>query len=418
MGERRKALVIGGSFGGLFAATLLARAGWEVEIFERVGEALADRGAGIVTHEELFEAIRRAGAVVDETIGCETVSRATYDVQGRCVAELPLRQMLTAWGRLYRLLKDVFPATRYHYNRAFERVEQDAQGVTAFFADGSSAHGDLLIGADGIRSTVRACVAPQTKPVYVGYVAWRGLVDEAALSNEARAALADRMAFCLPAGEMLLTYLVAGRDYTTQPGQRRYNFVWYRPVEGTQALPALFTDADGRRYENNIPPDRIRSDVIAAMRADAERLLALAFVEVLRKSPEPFFQPIYDLESTQLAFGRVAILGDAAFVARPHVGLGVTKAAGDAVALTDALIAHDGDVETALRDYETARLAFGSAIVAHARMLGLGIGPAETAPGPRRLVDYLRRPEVVMREIAVPDWAERTAVIKAATRDH
>jgi 2-polyprenyl-6-methoxyphenol hydroxylase-like FAD-dependent oxidoreductase len=412
MGGRRKALVIGGSFGGLFAATLLARAGWEVDVYERVGAALADRGAGIVTHDELFDAIRRAGAVIDDTIGCETTSRATLDVQGRVVAEMPLRQTLTAWGRLYRLLKDVLPAARYHYGRSLERIEQTAAGVTAYFADGSSAGGDLLIGADGIRSSVRACVAPRTRPVYVGYVAWRGLVDEAVLSRATRDALADRMAFGLPPGEMLLTYLVAGRDYTTEPGQRRYNFVWYRPAD-EQRLAAIFTDADGRRYEHNIPPDRIRPDVIAAMHADAGRLLAPQFVEVLRKSPEPFFQPIYDLESTQLVFGRVAILGDAAFVARPHVGLGVTKAAGDAVALADAMIEHDSDIDAALRQYETARVAFGAAIVAHGRMLGLGIGPAETAPGPRPLVDYLRRPEVVMREIAVPDWAERAPALQA-----
>ncbi len=413
MSARRKALVIGGSFGGLFAANLLARAGWDVEVFERVGAALADRGAGIVTHDELFAAVRRAGAVVDETIGCDTTTRATFDPQGRVLAEMPLKQTLTAWGRLYRLLKDVFPEACYHYNRSFERVEQHAGGVTAYFADGSCASGDLLIGADGIRSSVRACVAPQTKPVYVGYVAWRGLVDEVALSDATQGALVDRMAFGLPPGEMLLTYLVAGRDYNTQPGQRRYNFVWYRPADEQQVLPDLFTDAGGRLYENNIPPDRIRADVIAAMHADAERLLAAPFVEAVKSSVEPFFQPIYDLESTRLVFGRAVILGDAAFVARPHVGLGVTKAAGDAVALIDALAAHGDDIDAALRQFEAARLAFGAAIVAHARMLGLGIGPAENAPGPRRLVDYLRRPEVVMREIAVPDWAERTAALEA-----
>ena len=413
MGKQGRALVIGGSFGGLFAATLLAKAGWSVEIFERVGEALADRGAGIVTHDELFSAVRRAGAVVDETIGCDTTSRATLDTAGRVLAAMPLHQTLTAWGRLYRLLKDVFPAGAYHYSRSFERLEQDAGGVTAYFADGSSAHGDLLIGADGIRSMVRAQVAPATRPQYVGYVAWRGLVDEAALSPATQAALVDRMAFGLPPGEMLLTYLVAGRDYTTQPGQRRYNFVWYRPVAEPSVLADLFTDASGRRYENNIPPDRIRPEVIASMYADAERLLAPQFVEVLRKAPEPFFQPIYDLESTRLVFGRVAILGDAAFVARPHVGLGVTKAAGDAVALTDALAAKAGTIAQALAQYEASRVAFGAAIVAHARLLGLGIGPAETAPGPRVLVDYLRRPDVVMREIAVPDWADRTPALHA-----
>ncbi len=88
MALRRRALIIGGSLGGLFAANLLHGAGWEVEVFERVGEALADRGAGIVTHDELFLALRRVGVSIDETIGVEAFSRVTLDRDGRVIAEL------------------------------------------------------------------------------------------------------------------------------------------------------------------------------------------------------------------------------------------------------------------------------------------------------------------------------------------
>ena len=407
-GGRRRALVIGGSLGGLFAANLLARAGWAVAVYERVGAALAERGAGIVTHAELFDAIRRAGAVVDATIGCETRSRVALDRSGKVIAELPLRQILTAWGRLYRLLKDVLPDTCYHFDKSLQCIEQDGDGVTACFSDGTRASGDLLIGADGIRSTVRAQFLPAAKPAYVGYVAWRGLADERDVNAEVHRALADHLGFGLPSGEQMLTYLVAGRNNTTRPGERRYNFVWYRPADERTELPALFTDATGRRYEQNIPPDRIRPEIIADMHAVAERLLAPQFVAVLRATPEPFFQPIYDLESSRLVFGRVILLGDAAFVARPHVGLGVTKAAGDAVALVDALARHGFDLAAALQDYQMNRAEFGKAIVAHGRLLGLGIG-APSASGSRpALAAYLRRPENVMREIAVPDWAERT----------
>lgn len=180
-GAGRRALVIGGSLGGLFAADLLLRAGWKVEVYERVGEALAERGAGIVTHDELFDAIRRAGAVLDETIGCETHSRVTLDRAGHVIAELPLRQILTAWGRLYRLLKDVFPSECYHFDKSLERVEQSDGGVTAHFSDGTHAEGDLLVGADGIRSTVRAQFLPEAKPANAGYVAWRGAAWRAPL---------------------------------------------------------------------------------------------------------------------------------------------------------------------------------------------------------------------------------------------
>ncbi|MEO8441556.1 MAG: FAD-dependent oxidoreductase, partial [Betaproteobacteria bacterium] len=138
---------MGGSMGGLFAANLLARAGWDVNVFERIGVELAGRGAGIVTHDELFDVIRRTGATIDDTIGCATHSRMTLDRTGKVVAEIPLDQILTAWGRLYRLLKDAFPRTRYHFNKTLVRVEQDDASVTAYFADGSQASGELLIGA-------------------------------------------------------------------------------------------------------------------------------------------------------------------------------------------------------------------------------------------------------------------------------
>ena len=412
MGARRRALVIGGSLGGLFAANLLARAGWDVEIFERVGAELAGRGAGIVTHDELFDVIRRLGAVIDDTIGCETHSRVTLDRTGRVIAEMPLHQTLTAWGRLYRLLKDVFPAQRYHCDKSLVRFEQNDAAVTAHFTDGSQASGDLLIGADGIRSTVRAQFLPQARPAYAGYLAWRGLADEGDVSEDTRRALGDRMGFCLPPGEQMLAYLVAGRDNTTRVGERRFNFVWYRAADESTTLRELFTDAGGRHYEQNIPPDRIRPEVIAEMHATAARLLAPQFVDIVRATAEPLFQPIYDLESAQLVCGRVALLGDAAFVARPHVGLGVTKAAGDAVALVDALTAHGYELAAALRQYEADRLQFGKSIVAHARLLGLGVGTAEAVGPQAALVAHLRRPEVVMREIAVPDWAQRSVALR------
>src|SRR3954464_4272640 len=119
--------------GGLIAANLLLRAGWHVEIFERVGSELAGRGAGIVTHDELFAIIRRAGAIIDDSIGCSTHSRATFDRAGAIVAEMPLAQVLTAWGRLYRLMKDAFPPAQYHFDKTLSGVEQHGDRVVARF---------------------------------------------------------------------------------------------------------------------------------------------------------------------------------------------------------------------------------------------------------------------------------------------
>jgi 2-polyprenyl-6-methoxyphenol hydroxylase-like FAD-dependent oxidoreductase len=137
------------------------------------------------------------------------------------------------------------------------------------------------------------------------------------------------------------------------------------------------------------------------MRRDAETLLAPQFAEIVGLTREPFFQPIYDLESPQLVFGRVALLGDAAFVARPHVGMGVTKAAEDAMALADAL-REARDPASGLRDYERARREFGSKVVARARHLGAYMQAQVRTAAERAMAERYRTPEAVMRETATP----------------
>ena len=396
----RRAIVVGGSLGGLIAANLLLRAGWRVDVYERVGEALAGRGAGIVTHEELFRALERAGVHIDDSVGVRVERRVAFDRDGSVLGERPMVQVLTAWGRLYRLLKDALPAERYHFGRELQRVEQDERSVTARFAGGGSETGELLVAADGIRSAIRAQMLPEARPVYAGYVAWRGLAGERSLCAATHGALFEKFGFCLPPGEQMLGYPVAGPNYSTEPGKRRYNFVWYRPADEREVLPGLLTDEAGRRYEHSIPPDRIRAKVIEAMRRDAEALLAPQFAEVVRNAALPLLQPIFDLESARIAFDRVAIIGDAAFVARPHCGMGVTKAAGDAAAMLDCLAASD-DVPAALRAYEAARRPFGTFIVGHARHLGEAMRSTGRAAAESTLAGRIRAAEFVMREIAV-----------------
>ncbi len=361
---------------GLISALMLRRAGWRVEIYERVESELSGRGAGIVAQRELIERLRALG-LATESLGVEIRTRKILDAQGRFTLQVECPQVLTAWERVYRLLRDAFPAEHYHRGRGFARFEMRSDSIVAHFADGETREADLLVGADGIRSTVRQQALPGAVPLYAGYSAWRALIAESAFSPDVHRDLFEFMTFTLPPGEQFLGYPVAGPDNDLRPGHRRYNVVWYRPADEKTKLQWLLTDESGHRHSISIPPPLIQRAAIAEMRADAERLLGPQFRQVVKLIEEPILQPIYDLESANMAFGRVAILGDAAFVARPHVAAGVSKAADDAAALVEALRA-EPDVPSALRRFEAARLPENFRIIERARHLGAFLQATQT----------------------------------------
>jgi 2-polyprenyl-6-methoxyphenol hydroxylase-like FAD-dependent oxidoreductase len=374
--EKRRAVVIGGSMSGLLSGLLLRRAGWDVDVYERVGSELSGRGAGIVAQAELIERLRTIGLPTDQ-LGVHITSRKIIDAQGRLTEEIECPQVLTAWERVYRLLRDAFPPEHYHRGRGLADFSQNADGVEAHFSDGETLYADLLVGADGIRSTVRQQCAPVILPLYAGYCAWRALIAESAFPPDVHRDLFAFMTFTLPPGEQFLGYPVAGPDNDLRRGHRRYNVVWYRPADEKTKLQWLLTDERGVTHSVSIPPPLIPHKAIAEMRAEAERLLGPQFRQVVKLIDEPILQPIYDLESTHMAFGRVAILGDAAFVARPHVAAGVSKAADDAAALVEALQA-ESDVASALKRYEAARLNENYRIIERARHLGAYLQATQT----------------------------------------
>src|SRR5512145_2475131 len=181
MASRRRALIVGGSMSGLLAALLLERAGWEVDVFERVESELAGRGAGIVAQPDLTATLGRLG-IDPSDLGVAITTRKILDASGRLAGECACPQILTAWERVYRALRDAFPAARYHRSRGVRGFEQSARSVTAQLADGGSAESELLVGADGLRSTIRQQCLPKLAPLYAGYVAWRALIPEAAFA--------------------------------------------------------------------------------------------------------------------------------------------------------------------------------------------------------------------------------------------
>ncbi|MDP6351933.1 MAG: FAD-dependent monooxygenase [Alphaproteobacteria bacterium] len=379
-GGGRRALIIGGSMAGLLTALLLRRRGWRADVYERATDELASRGAGIATHPPLVAILSAAGVDPGDALGVPITGRTTFAQDGSVAGTHELPQVMTSWDLLYRMLLAPLPAANYHIAMRLVGAEPDSTGVTARFADGTTERGDILIGADGLRSTVRAQMLPEALPLYAGYAAWRGLIPESVVSEPSRRLIDGRLCFCLPPGEQFLTYPVAGENEALEPGRRRINWVWYRSARTEGELATLLTDPDGHRHDISIPPNKMHPDAVAAMRRAAPAALPAHLVELIERTPAPFLQAIYDMESPEIVFGRVLLLGDAAFVARPHTGMGVTKAAEDALALAEALGGPEVDIDAALAAWATPRLRYGRSAVARGCMLGRMLDADRSAP--------------------------------------
>ena len=402
--HHRRVIVVGGSLVGLIAANLFHRLGWEVAVFERTTGALEGRGAGITVLPGLVEGFRAAGvneAALDAALGIELPVRVALDRAGRIVAERRFSQVMTSWRHLYELLKAVLPKHLYHSGVTVERIEQNDARVTACLANGERIDADLLIGADGLRSTVRDQLLPELKPYYPGYIAWRCLTDESALPAATHAALFQRYSVCIAPGEQGIGYAVPGQDGSLKPGNRQYNVVWYHPVEAAD-LAQLMTDDSGRHHASGIAPSHLSGRVRQEMLQKAQVRLAPQFAEAIQHARIHFLQPILDLESPRLVFGRVVIIGDAAFVARPHVAMGVPKGAGDAIALVLAVQHGGSNILSALDQFEAQRLRVGRAIVARGRYLGSYMEAQLKPAAERERAEQLRVFDQVMMETAMP----------------
>lgn len=386
---------------GLFSAAFLRQIGWDVDVYERSPVELVGRGAGITTHPELIDALIASGAGTAD-LGVEVPKRIVLDRQGRITHERPLRQVLTSWDRLQRLLQQNVDPAHYHLGWAFERVDQDGSGVRVQFDKGRVEHGDVLIGGDGVRSNVRAQVAPDLQPVYAGYYIWRGAPNESDLPERTLREIFPLFTFFLPKQQQIITYPISGYDNDLRPGHRRFNFIWYRVADASQ-LRDMNVDENGVQHEYSVPPPLIRKDLIRQMHADARETLPTVLYDALMAIKQPFITPIYDFTAHSIVFGRVAMVGDAAANGRPHMGFGVAKAGGDAQALARCLDAHD-HIDTALQAYNAERQPIGNIIVNHSRKLGTHLGVNLKTEEDRKMHALLQDDGAMMDWIAVPNF--------------
>ena len=359
--------VAGGSIAGLCAGNALSTAGFDVHVFERSAGRLTSRGAGIVVQPELLGLLTAVDAPPLATTGC-TIRRTVAGTSGE-VQEMPMPQRFTSWEAIYTSLSGAFPKERYHAGAELAVVETHTEGVRAK-VNGADLDAQLFVAADGFRSATRARHAPETIARYAGYVAWRGVVDEADLPGELVGFFDDAFSFCnLGDGGHALCYLIPGDGLGTEPGARRLNWVWYVTVDEGPALDSIMTDRDGCRRDAAVPQGLVGDDALQDLHRRTAGL-DRRFADLVHATPEPFIQSIIDVAPPAMTFGRVCLIGDAAFVVRPHTAAAAAKAATDASALARVLRANAPDIDRGLAAWQSQQLPMGRELVNYGVMLG------------------------------------------------
>ena len=361
------ATIIGGSMAGLFAATSLSKKGWDISVHEKVPVPLSGRGAGIATYDELADLVFKA-TNNNNVLGTTAKSRVSLDINGNIINSYDYPQVYTSWQYLFSILREQISNDDYFMGDDCIKIEQNEDKAIAFFDNGKKKETDLIIVANGIKSELRTYVDNKAYPQYAGYVGWRGVVNEEEISKKSLETLSNYFIVVLPYNQQIASYPIAGEgENPFKIGERRINWIWYKPVPQT-SLQEILLGKSGQQFEDGIPPNEIREEIVNDLFKEAEEKLPPQLVELVKTTKQPLIQPIFDLQSIKMKNGRVVTIGDAAFTARPHVGMGVTKAAMDAFTLSEYL--EDSSNLDDLDKWEHSRLKESQFIVNRSRKLG------------------------------------------------
>jgi 2,6-dihydroxypyridine 3-monooxygenase len=393
--------VVGGSLGGLIAALQLRDADCDVQVYERSPTPLEGRGAGIVLHPETTWYLEHHGLIDLGRVSSFARTLRYLSVRGDVVLEEPIAYRFTSYATLYAALVGYLEPERYHLGHEVTGLEGVDGGVDVSFRDGGVERFGLVVGADGIRSTVRSLLFPDARPRYAGYVGWRGTLPIDRIPASVLAPLGGVLAYHVGDRTHVLSYEIPVEE--GGGGARSMNWVWYRNVPAGEPLDSLLTDRDGARHDLSLPPGAASDEHVLELRSAAEALPP-PFLDLVRSTPEPFVQVIVDIESPAMVAGRVCIIGDAAFALRPHIAVGTAKAAVDARRLAEELSDAEGDLDRALRRWEPDQLALGRATLDRTREVGERAQVTGTfVPGDASVAFGLREP----KDGNFPDLAAR-----------
>ena len=340
-----KAIIIGAGIGGLTTAIALKRAGYQIEVYDRVKE-LRPVGAGISLWSNGVKVMNWLG-LGDEIhkIGGE-MNRMTYlSKENELLNDIDLLPLIDQVGQrpypvsrseLQSMLLEQLGKEHVTLETKCIGAKEEGNQVTAIFEDGSTATGDVLIAADGVRSVLRNYVTQQKpEPRYADYVNWNGLVN-------ASPELADKHSWVIYVGD--------GKRASMMPvgGDRFYYFFGVPMEKGTVVEPQDRRDELAKLFQGW--PEPVQNLIQQLNPLETNRL------------------EIHDLDPLEkLARGRVVLVGDAGHATTPTLGQGGCQAMEDAEILCRYLVTTNISVEDALQRYEAARKERTARLVLKAR---------------------------------------------------
>jgi len=336
-GSALKVLIAGGGIGGITAALTLRRHGIDAALFEQA-EAFRQVGAGIQISSNAVRVLR--GLDLSEALARVAVYPEARDYRAWDTGErlfwTPLGARAEAhfgapYYHVHRAdLLDVLLGglgdADFHLNARVESFEQDASGVAVTLADGRSFAGDVLIGADGIHSLVRARLFGAERPRYTGNVAWRGLVPAEQVAHLDLQRVTG--VWMGPNRSIVQYYVSAGQTFN-----------WIGISRSAQPARESWL-AEGKT-----------EDALAEYAGWHSTIRA-----VIGATPRVLRQALYDREPLpDWRVGRVVLLGDAAHPMLPFYAQGAAQSIEDAAVLAGCLARSPQDPSGALERYVRLR---------------------------------------------------------------
>ncbi|PQE04665.1 Monooxygenase FAD-binding protein [Rutstroemia sp. NJR-2017a BBW] len=354
-------VIIGGSNTGLMHGVVLKNLGHNVHILEQNTQSVrADLAAGITTHPEFDEFVARHDKIPTPwSIHSPGIQFLDKNAAVKRRLNKPLQ--MTSWAVIYHRLRANFDGFASEFcpeppvssekstggSALFDtgkqvtsvaRVHDDDEAVEVTYRDlqngdqEGTLRADLVILADGANSSVRTKLFPEVERKYVGYVAFRGTVPEAEVSEEAKKIFDPNLTYFAWDGG----YIIPGTNGSLEPGHRRYNWVWYHPLPASSpAFTEIMTDSSGTLHRNTLPVGGMNPSAWSTYVALSSRVMCAPFAEVVRKTTQPFITAINDAACPRAVAldGKVLVAGEALNLIRPHMALSTTQSAVQALML-------------------------------------------------------------------------------------